>query len=91
MFQKLVMVAIQAALCHFLGYCMNQEECPDGVCTEAAKAVDSLGAEMPAADPTVTQAAFPQWNWSAIQEVADAITTLVAALQKLFNKTPTVG
>jgi len=93
MFKSLAVAALQFALCHFLGFCMSQDECPDGVCVDAAKAVDSLGerAPVPAIDPTKTQAVFSDWNWDAIGEVTAAITTLVLALKKLIGDTPKVG
>lgn len=93
MFQSLAIAALQFALCHFLGFCINQKDCPDGVCNEAAEAVDSLGERtpVPTVDPTKTQAMFVAWNWDAINEVTDAIKTLVVALKKLIGDTPTVG
>ena len=87
MLQLLAIKAIQFALCHFLGFCMNQEDCPDGVCDEAAAAVDSLGDDTPqvSVSPVVTQAFLSDFNWSAMSEVATAIVALVEALKKLMG------
>lgn len=79
-------MAIKVAACRFLGFCLEQSECPDGVCDDAVKALDNLGVSddeitaVPKASVDLTSI-----NWTALKEVCDAIVVLVAALKVFFG------
>lgn len=93
MFKLLVIKAIQVALCQFYGFCLKQDDCPDGVCDDALKAVDSLQ-ETPTptmAPGTVQSIDFGDIDWTQLKAVSDAVVELIAALKAFFGMDRRVG
>jgi len=88
MFQKLLIAAaikaIMAALCQIYGFCLDQDECPDGVCDEALQAIESLD-EAP--QPTVTKPMAIDFDiqWDKLQPLVAATVELINALKAFLG------
>lgn len=83
---------IQMALCQFYGFCMSQDECPDGVCDDAVKAVDSLAdIGEPTADPTKVRALGLSPDWSKLKPLTDATVAFIEALMAFLGVNRKVG
>ena len=97
MFQQIAIAAaikmLQLALCQFFGYCIEQEECPDGVCDEAMKAVDTLGEDspMPTVSPGRLQAARFDIQWDQLDCLVTSVSALVECLRKFLGLDRNVG
>jgi hypothetical protein len=88
MFQQILIAAaikaIMAALCQIYGFCLDQDECPDGVCDEAIKAIESLD-EAP--QPTVTKPMAFDFDiqWDKLQPLVAATVELINALKAFLG------
>lgn len=97
MFQNLMIAlavkALQSALCQMFGFCINQDDCPDGVCDEALVALDSLDDDSPstAMSPDKTQALNFEIDWKQLQPLVQATVALIAALKLFLGLGPKVG
>ena len=97
MFQKiafaLAIKALQAALCQIFGFCLDQDDCPDGVCDEVLVEIDTLGDESPnvTVAPGTTQAFNFDIQWDRLGDLADAAKVFIAALRAFLGLTAKVG
>ncbi|MEM1224590.1 MAG: hypothetical protein AAGJ40_02775 [Planctomycetota bacterium] len=86
MWQQIAIKALQLALCHFFQICVEQDECPDGVCDDALEAIDSL---MDVPDPTVAagrvQAFHFNIQWDQLECVVTSVRELVTCLRKFLG------
>ena len=97
MFQKiavaLALKALQAALCQIFGFCLDQDECPDGVCDEVLRDLDSLDEASPgvAMSPEATQALNFDIQWDRLGELTEATKAFVTALRAFLGLAAKVG
>ena len=95
MFQNLAIQAalklLQVALCQFFGFCLDQEDCPDGVCDELMQECDEFGKCTP--EPTmVTPQAFDfNPDWSEFSNLVEAARTLIASIKRFLRLESRVG
>ena len=85
--------ALQLALCQFFGFCINQEDCPDGVCDDLLKAVDELGDDAPQAVVSSGRTMAFNFNpdWTRIKPLVDAAMAFVNELRLFLGINSKVG
>lgn len=97
MFQQLLIAAavkaMQMALCSLFGFCINQEDCPDGVCDDALRSIDSLGDENiePVVSPEKTRAFDFDIRWDQLKPLVDATVAFIDALKSFLGLSRNVG
>lgn len=88
MFQQILIAAaikaITAALCQLFGFCLDSENCPDGVCDDAIEAVNSLN-ESP--EPLVGKPMAFEFNfqWDQLNNLVEATVAFVNALKAFLG------
>ena len=91
MFETLILTVLKCALCQFFGYCTEHDDCPDGVCDDALRAIDSLGEATP---PVLMAPEAPapltaiKWDWSYIEPLTNAVVELVRCIKGLIGMSP---
>jgi hypothetical protein len=93
MLLTLAIKAFHAAICQFYGYCLEDENCPDGVCDDALDALDSLDADtpQPVVKPGVTQSFDFAIDWEQLKPLVDATVLFVTTLKAFLGLSPKVG
>jgi hypothetical protein len=92
MFQQMILMAFQKALCailcQFCDCCDDNEECPDGVCVDLRTAIDELEDSSPKLMATAPGVSVRDLtiDWSKAQEVIQAATAFVKVLAAFFGK-----
>ena len=97
MFQQIAIAAalkmLQMALCQFFGFCIDQEECPDGVCDDTLQAIDTLGDDTPA--PTVAPGRLMsskfEIQWDELECLTTSVKELIKCLRKFLGLDRVVG
>lgn len=84
----LIFKAIQFALCQLFNFCVNQKDCPDGVCDEATTEIDNLNLTIP--PPLVSPGKVQAFDvgdidWSKLKDVSDAVVLLLSSLKAFFG------
>lgn len=82
---------LPAILCQFFGFCIDHEDCPDGVCDELMKECDEFGNCTPEPSATKPQAFDFNPDWSEFAGLVSAAREFVAALQRFLGLTSKVG
>lgn len=79
--------ALQVALCTFYGLCMDQEDCPDGICDDALSAIDNLGESSPepVASPGKAMAFDFNFQWDKLQPLVEATVAVINALKAFLG------
>ena len=82
----LAVKAVQLALCQFFKVCENHEDCPDGVCVAAQKAIDEVGEKVaePVAQPTTQSFGFNP-DWTKLQPLVEATVAFLGALRAFLG------
>lgn len=98
MFKQLIINAILQSLpqilCQIFGYCLEQEDCPDGVCEPLIDELEAIqtGSPLMSANPANVSSSGFAMDWSKLPEAIDAVRAAVKALLALFGKeVPKVG
>ena len=95
MFQKFaiqwVLKNLPAILCQLFGYCIDHEECPDGVCDEIIKQCDEFGECVPEPSATKLQAFDFNPDWDELKPLVDAALAFVDALRRFIGVKRPVG
>lgn len=89
----LIVAGLQAALCQFFDFCINHEDCPDGVCDDATVSIDKLGDERPgvAIGPGRVQSPSFNFQWDRLSQVAAAAKAFVDELRAFLGLTRVGG
>lgn len=88
MMNLLILKAVQLALCQFFNFCLDSDECPDGVCDDALDALDKITEETPPlmVAPGKTMAfGIGDIDWGQLENVVNATVALATALKAFFG------
>jgi len=97
MFKNMMIAAavavLQRAMCQIFGFCLDHEECPDGVCDPLLSELDSLDDDSPVVTmaPGLTQAPNFDIQWDQINELVQAGLTFIRALRSFLGLSNKVG
>lgn len=85
---------IQASFSQFFT-CVNEaDDCPDGICDDALRALDDLDNSTPnvsIAPGKVRAFDFGSINWSELKPLADSVVAMLAALKAFLGLSHRVG
>ena len=84
-----VLKGLQWALCQFFGWCMEQEDCPDGICDEVMGEVRNLSVPDPTS-PSPQSFAF-DIQWDQLECLVTCTRELIACLRKFLGLDRSVG